>query len=145
MCVIVDANRLGKFLAKENPEEAAPIHRWLARGGRLVYSKGGKFAKEVGNKARAALAEYDRAGRARLVPAERFAADEEALRASGQLRSDDPHVLALARASGARVLYTADKKLMADFKDSAVISNPRGKVYSTAAHANLLTSSTCKA
>ena len=143
MCIIVDANRLGKFISKATSVDAEPIHRWLARGGQLVYSEGGKFAKELGAKARAALAGYAQAGMARRVPTERFVADEEALRTSGRLRSDDPHVLALARESGARVLYTGDEKLMADFKDASVIKNPRGKVYKTAANASLLTRSTC--
>lgn len=145
MCIIVDANRLGEFLAEAPSSEAAPIHQWLDRGGRLVYSTGGKFAKELGTKAEAALTRLVQAGKALLVPVDQFAADEEALRTSGRLRSDDPHVLALARESGARVLYTGDKKLMADFKDAAVITNPRGKVYSTAANARLLTRPACTA
>ena len=47
-------------------------------------------------------------------------------------RSDDEHVLALAVVSGARLLYTNDTALIADFKNREIIANPRGKVYSTA-------------
>ena len=61
----------------------------------------------------------------------------------GQIRSDDPHVLALARATGVRLLYTGDADLIADFKDKAFLDRPRGKIYSGAANANLLTKSVC--
>ena len=146
MCIIVDANKLGKFLADPPDEDALPIRNWLYRrggAGTLVYSTGGKFKNELGAKARRRLADYAQAGKARLVPAHRFAEDEDMLQASSQLRSDDPHVLALARESGARLLYTGDQALMADFKNSRLIRTPRGKVYSGAANADLLTSSAC--
>ena len=38
--------------------------------------------------------------------------------------SNDYHILALARVTGARLLYTQDRKLIADFKDIV-----KGKVY----------------
>ena len=144
MCIIVDASRLGVFLAKPLREDAAPIRQWLdTRGGTLVYSTGGQFANELKGKAKGKLAEYSRAGKARLVPASRFAEDEAKLNASGKLRSNDPHVLALARASGARLLYTGDSNLIADFKDHRLVRNPRGKVYSSAANADLLADNAC--
>ena len=148
MCIIVDANKLGGFLAESPQEEAAPIRRWLDRrmgGGMLVYSAGGKFADELGYNAKRKLVDYSRAGKARLVPEDRFAKDVAELKASGELRSDDPHVLALARASGARLLYTGDNKLIADFTNWRIIQKPRGRVYSGAANVNLLTKSVCAA
>ena len=146
MCIIVDANKLGEFLANPPNDDAVPLHQWLGRrngAGMLVYSTGGKFKAEVRGKAREKLRVYVQAGRAQLVPADEFSDDADKLRASGRLRSDDPHVLALARASGARLLYTADQNLIADFKDRDLIRSPRGKVYSSAANAHLLTSSAC--
>ena len=146
MCIIVDANKLGQFLADPPNDDSAPIHDWLNRrrgSGILVYSTDGRFKEEIGGKARIKLADYARSGKAKLIPAERFAADEQALRADGNLRSNDAHVLALARASGARLLYTGDGDLMDDFKDRRFIDRPRGKVYSRAANAKLLTNSAC--
>ena len=144
MCIIVDANRLGAFLADSPGEDAAPLRDWLDRGGRIVYSTGGAFAKEVGRRTRDRLLTYVRAGRATLVPAERFSADERSLRADPDLRSDDPHVLALARATGVRLLHTGDADLMADFKNKKFLDRPRGKVYSTAANAGLLDTTRCE-
>ena len=142
MCIIVDANKLGSFLANPPDEDSAPIRQWLDKGGNLVYSTGSTFAREVVGRAKEKLAGYVRAGKARVVPKEQFIKDECSLSHVG-LRSDDPHVLALARASGVRLLYTGDTNLIADFKDKKFIDKPRGKVYSKAANANLLTRSVC--
>ena len=142
MCIIVDANRLGIFLRDPPDEDAAPIHKWLSAGrGSIVYSDGGGFTKEVQGRARERLLQYSRAGTARFVPKEQFVDDQNALQ--GRTRSDDPHVLAPARAAGVRLLYTGDAKLMADFKNRELIRGPRGKVYSGAANAGLLTRSAC--
>ena len=144
MCIIVDANRLGTFLADPPDEDSRPIHKWLKSGaGSIVYSTGGRFAQEIQDRAKTKLADYRRAGRAKLIPASRFADDERDLEAHPDLRSDDPHVLALARAAGARLLYTADRNLISDFKDRRFIDGPRGKVYSGAHNAGLLTRSVC--
>ena len=140
MCIIVDANRLGA-LANPDDADAKPVRAWLNRGGRIVYSTDGAFAREVGRRARDMLLTYDRAGKATRVPAARFAADERSLRADANLRSDDPHVLALAKEARVRLLYTGDKNLMADFKKFI----DGGNIYSRAANANLLTSSACAA
>ena len=110
-----------------------------------MYSTEGDFARELGRKARIKLQTYFRAGRAKFVPATAFDRDSRNLQARGDLRSNDPHILALARASGARLLYTGDQDLIADFKDKHFIDNPRGKIYSGAANADLLTKSACVA
>ena len=145
MCIIVDANQLGGFLADPAGEDSRPIRRWLDRGaGSIVYSTGGKFRTEIRGRARARLAEYVRAGKARRIPEGLFADDERDLRNRAYLRSDDPHVLALARAAGVRLLCTADSKLILDFKDRRFIAGPRGKVYSGARNAALLTRSVCR-
>ena len=41
---------------------------------------------------------------------------------------DDPHILAWAQVSGARLLYTNDKCLKDDFKNKSIISHPEGTV-----------------
>ena len=144
MCIIVDTNKLGTFLADPPDDDSRPIHKWLERrAGSIVYSTGGRFAKEIQGRVRTRLAAYVRAGRAKLIPGSLFADDERDLEAHPDLRSDDPHVLALARAAGARLLYTADRNLISDFKDRRFIDGPRGKVYSGAGNAGLLTRSVC--
>ena len=146
MCIIIDANRLGAFLSDPANEDAAPIRNWLDRlGGRIVYSTGGAFARELGPRTRTRLQTDVQAGKALLVSAGRFADDERGLRERADLRSDDPHVLALARQTGVRLLYTCDQDLIADFKNKRFIDHPRGKIYSSAANADLLTKAACAA
>ena len=144
MCIIVDTNKLGTFLADPANEDSRPIRRWLDRGaGSIVYSTGGRFAQEVRGRVKARLADYVRAGRAKLIPGSRFASDEHDLKARPNLRSNDPHVLALAKAAGVRLLYTGDGDLISDFTNKRFIDRPRGKVYSGARNAGLLTRSVC--
>lgn len=142
MCIIVDANRLSKF-ANPCDVDAKPIHRWLLSGrGKIVFSYGGAFAQEVPAKAKAKLIEYSRAGIADFFPAHTLASELSRLR-STNTESDDEHVLALARVSGARLLYTGDRDLMDDFRNPHLIEGRRGKVYSRANNADLLNRSLC--
>ena len=144
MCIIVDTNKLDVFLAEPADEDSKPIRKWLGRGaGSIVYSTEGKFAQEIQGRAKAKLADYVRAGRAKHVPASQFVDEERKLETRADLRSDDPHVLALARVAGVRLLYTADNDLISDFTDKSFIDRPRGKVYSGARNAALLTNSVC--
>ena len=144
MCIIVDANKLGAFLADPPDDDSKPILNWLNRGtGRIVYSTEGKFAQEIQGRAKHRLAEYYRQGKATFIPRRCFAAYECDLNARRDLCSDDPHVLALAKAARARLLYTADRNLMKDFTNKNIIDEPRGKVYSRKRHAGLLTGSVC--
>lgn len=137
MCVIVDANRAAAVV---DPAETryGPLRRWIEeRGGKLVH--GGLLTAELAEveQFRRWLVQLERAGRA-------FRADDPAVRAETALvstlpiRSDDPHVLALARVSGARTVCTEDALLMRDFKDRALVPRPKGRVYRTEAHIGTL-------
>ena len=134
----------GGFYQSETPRfrtDTEVVAEW--RETRL--STGGGFTDEVGESKKyiQKLVEYLRPGRADLIPCEKFADDEEFLKNSNLLNSNDPHVLALARHTGTRLLYTGDFKLIQDFKNSKVINKPRGKVYSNSTNANLLTGVVC--
>ena len=142
MCIIIDANKLGDFLNPEH-KNSEPIRQWLNRKGKLFYSTSGKFAGEVGINRRRKLEDYARKGKAHLVPHKEFIAEEQAFENCALVKSDDPHILALARHTGTRLLYTVDSKLIKDFKNNELIHNPKGKVYSRAKNANLLTDSVC--
>ena len=48
---------------------------------------------------------------------------------SWNLKSDDPHVIALALVSGARLLYSNDLALQKDFRNAKLVSRPKGKIY----------------
>ena len=140
MCVIVDANFAAELFGGSGTERAQPILRWVSdpkHDGCLVY--GGQLAAELKRVASAVrfLNQLNRAGRARFLPDRDVDPEERKVRELG-LKSDDPHVLGLARASGARTLCTEDRALQRDFKNPALITKPRGSIYSKPEHTRLL-------
>lgn len=65
-------------------------------------------------------------------------------RSGFDLNSNDPHALALAKISGARLLFTDDLALRKDFKDRKILGKgKRGQVYSKKSHKHLLTDRAC--
>ncbi len=76
------------------------------------------------------------AGRVRRIPDTETI--EETRHISNLCESDDPHVIALARLSGARVLCSRDTTLHIDFINPKLITDPRGHIYQSAKHAHLL-------
>ena len=136
--MIVDANVLGMFLLQRKNPDTAPIHEWLQRGwGSIVYSTGGQFETDIVARNRERLAGLVRAGRARLIPWKRVRPHEAEF---GNIRSNDPHVLALARAASVGLLYTRDGRLRRDFRDEQIIG---GMIYRDRRDAGLLTEEAC--
>ena len=138
MCVIVDANLASRVFQETAEADFAPVLSWLERDGELVF--GGHLARELSRmeRPRRFLRALLQAGRARRVSDESIAAEETVVEATGHCRSNDKHVLALARVSGARTLCTHDRDLQRDFRDPELISGPRGSVYQRKEHAALL-------
>jgi hypothetical protein len=143
MCIIVDSSVAAEMFQIPPQTDAIPVIDWIdRRGGKLVC--GGRLERElfVIEAARRWIKERLRSGRAISYPEENVSAEEERLR--GLCRSNDPHVVALARISGARTLYSRDQDLRGDFRCSSLVANPRGKVYSSSRHVHLLRhSSSC--
>jgi hypothetical protein len=139
MCVIIDANLAAAVFAQSPDEDFRPVLDWLFdKDGRLV--SGGKLTQELYKikAARRSLRTLNQAGRAILVPDREVSKEEEWGVATGLCKSDDPHIIALARTSGARTLCSWDGDLHQDFKNRKLISNPRGTVYQKAEHTHLL-------
>lgn len=142
MCLIIDANCAAKFASGHR--EAAPIAIWLVKkSGRLVVG-GTKLKGEYNRVAKFAglLAQLSAAGKIKFASDSDTDRLEQELSDSGLLISDDPHILALARVSGARVLYSNDQNLHADFCSGAMLT-PRGSVYQNETHAHLLAKAVC--
>ena len=139
MCVIVDVNVASEVFRSPPTKRGLPIRDWLTEGdGCVVY--GGRLANELFKygAARRFLIELGRQGRAARIPQGRIDKETDRLQAGQHLTSNDPHVIALARVSGARVLFSADTDLHADFKNARWVSKPRGRVYSSRKHRRLL-------
>lgn len=139
MCIIIDANVASLIFRKFPPGDYAPVIDWLYDGdGCLVY--GGKLADELFKMrdVRSQIKVLNQAGRALSFEREAVDNEEIAVAATGLCISDDPHVIALARVSGARTLCSDEDNLHADFKNQRLLSNPRGHVYQNANHRHLL-------
>lgn len=139
MCVIVDACVAPAIFGLPKHEDSATVLDWLQGSGRLVL--GGRNRTELLRMKRQVVnyvQELQRGRRIRQISDAEIAPVEQQLKAEAYFSSDDPHVLALGIASGARTLCTSDDKLIADWKNARFISNPRGAIYKTKAHRHLL-------
>lgn len=138
MCLIVDASVAVRVFTNPLDKDFGPIYKALeARRELLVY--GGKLAAEYAAAADVLniVNEFERAGSARQIPSPEIDREFNSLRKLGSCRSNDPHVIALARASGARLLCSGDGKLNEDFKNRKFVQ-PRGKIYKRYAHRTLI-------
>ena len=131
MCAIVDANTAYQVFGSDRPEAGVKFFDWFYAGRGCLFV-GGQLLEELSRtRAREWAREGINSGWIRTVPESDVNFMTQRLRDDGQCRSDDPHVLALAIVSGARLLYSNDTDLQQDFKNKRLIDNPRGKVYST--------------
>ena len=124
MCLIVDTNFKTRV-----PFEEWTCRTWLWNTPRARLVVGGLLLEELAqdHDIRKFLAELDRAGRLRKF--DRQEIESAGKKVKVRLRSNDPHVIGLALASGARTLATFDAALRADFNDKRVIDNPRGAIF----------------
>jgi hypothetical protein len=139
MCLIVDANLAGIVFSSPPHPDFVPVIDWLLeKDGCLIV--GGHLGTELDRleRARRFLITLLRAGRAKQIPADQVAQEEAAVQKTGHCQSNDGHVIALARVSGARTLCTHDRELQKDFKNHQLIAKPRGSVYQQTSHKKLL-------
>lgn len=129
MCAIVDANVAREVFSHDRPDAGAEFFKWINREGRRLVT-GGKLLEEL---ERTSAREWVR--QAMIAGRIRTEDDSEVDTRATELRdfciSDDPHVIALAQVSGARLLYSNDQDLHRDFRNKRLIDGPRGSVYST--------------
>ena len=137
MCAIVDNNvRHQVFGGKDVQTPAGEFFlNWLDnRKGKLVV--GGKLLAELSEYGNFSnwLQQALQAGNAITWSDEKVAAETAVLESRHICKSNDAHVLALARVSGARLLFTNDQALQDDFGNRDIIQEPRGRVYTTRIH-----------
>ncbi len=148
MCLIIDACVANRFTELPH-ENAEPIVKWAlsvkpSANRHIVY--GGKLKRELlraGEGIRRFLRNVEQSGRLievseALLNPEQIIVEElyDRHEIDG---ADDPHILALARISGSRLLFTEDNrsKLIDLFRDKRFV-DPPGKVYKSKANADLL-------
>ena len=132
MCAIIDNHVVAEaFGPDQTPAGKAFRDSVDQKGLRLVV--GGALLDELDHNQRfrrwrAVVRPY---GRVQMIGREVVETLADQLRSSNACVSNDAHVIALAQASGARLLFSNDKDLHQDFKDKQLIDDPRGKVFST--------------
>ena len=137
MCAILDTSVVHKVFGDNLPEAGRKFFEWLNAGkdklvvvGRLLQELEKTYAF------REWLKQALLAGRAVRFDDRRIGSETSTLERAESCQPNDPHVIALARISGARFLYSDDQALQRDFKDRTLIDNPGGIVYSTAKRNN---------
>lgn len=135
MGIIIDANCCAKALGRSADVEFVPVLKALLRRKRTLHYGGTKLLEEYGRVAtiRPRLLELDRAGIAKRHSSLTVDEKQGELEAACVCASDDPHIVALAIISGAKILCSHDQMLHGDFKKIA-----GGAIYQTAEHAHLL-------
>ena len=134
MCAIVDANVAHEVFGAKRPEAGVKFFGWInADSGRLIV--GGKLLEELKKSSdgfRNLGQQLQLAGRMTIVNKSEVNTRTDQLQKL--CKSDDPHVIALAQVSGARLLYSNDRALQRDFKNRKLIDSPKGRVYTTLKH-----------
>ena len=136
MCAIVDASVVGELWDENRSEAGCGFRRWIeGPNGSLVV--GGRLTQELNSLKMARwIRELTLAGKLKRFDGQgidQLTTSLERCSSSDPLhcKSDDHHIVALARISGARLLFSNDRDLQQDFKNPTLISQPRGIVYST--------------
>ncbi len=138
MCLIVDADTIHKVIPKPK-KDYVPVYDAIYSGTAiLVY--GGHLTTEYMRCEHfwRILIRLDQQGRARQINGSRVRSLTEKMMADSVGRSNDQHILALARVSGVRLLCSNDDALCEDFRNPSIIANPRGNVYKRPQHRALI-------
>lgn len=141
MCIIVDANVASELVTPS--EDGAPVlHALVSK--KLVMVCGGRLKTELGRTSfRRLYRQLVLAGSVREYMDPELA-NELGKLPTAEMRSDDPHILCLASISGARLLFSRDRNLHADFKNKKLLGGVKGKIYQRATQSrSLLREGTC--
>ena len=136
MCAIVDANIRDQVFGDAQSDAGKFFLDWLLKPNGGTLTLGGKLRQELSDDGRnrnfmRVYGQLRLDGRVKDIPDEQVDVETSNLEAQLICRSNDAHVLALARVSGARLLYTNDQALHEDVGDTQIVANPRDRVYTT--------------
>lgn len=127
MCVrtIVDASAFRHICEPTRKSAGGQLRRWISHGnGVVVYSSDNtKYAVELKkySEVKALLVDYSQRGLAIEMDSRPIQAALDQIPDRPVRRSNDPHVLALAVASEATVLFSCDSNLRQDFTNRQIL------------------------
>lgn len=128
MCVrtIIDASAFRLLREQSTRTAGHQLRRWITSGhGLVVYAEDLKYGIELKKygAAYALLTDLRQKGRAERITAAEIRVAGGGIPQKPARRSNDPHVLALAAAGQATVLFSCDSDLKQDFSDRSVLPN----------------------
>lgn len=146
MCIVVDTNSLAAVFNEnsENHDAFAPISTWIRTGkGVLVYG-GSTYKRELNKAPRYArlFKLFRDAGQAVTIRDQVVDQLETDVRsATSGTTCDDQHIIALVGASRCPLVCSVDRRSHKFLKDGSLYPKgcSRPRIYSSAAHARLLT------
>lgn len=127
MCVIVDVNVAHYIFVdrEQRTQEGQILLDWIEEGRSIIIEEQLKNELYKNKSTKRWASQAILGGRLR----EYNNLNREIKKLKGKLYSNDEHIIALAQVSGARLLYTHDRKLQKDFTNKDLIAKPKGKVY----------------
>ena len=133
MCAIIDSCVRDQLVGQSSTAEGKYFREWLnKRKGHLVV--GGKLLRELSENVAVKMwiSNALSSGIAKRFTDYEINLVASTLKKSQACVSNDEHIIALAKVSGARLLFTTDKDLMIDFKNRKLLGGSvRGKVYTS--------------
>ena len=135
MCIILDANCFSEYV--NNKPDMEPVKTWVEKeGGKIVFSEEEQIKKEMKHHKGMfkLLNTYKNIGKVKMLPKNEIEVAIKKLNNEEGLKSNDKHLLALAKVGSITLIVTRDKYLQEDFKN--VVNN--GKIYSKAKNKKLL-------
>jgi len=142
MCLIVDTSVVNELVA--NKTQRSKVFLEFQSKRRIRIATCSDLQKEHKGNA-AVIAFFRRIKQNNLLDEigdSRIRVEQRAVREIG-CKSNDPHVLALARVSGARVIATDDSDLRRDVGNAKLLK-PKGKVFSKANQRHLFSGRYCQ-
>lgn len=131
MCAIIDANARHEVFGDNQSPAGKFFLNWLLDKGGARLAVGGKLWEELNSYGKFQPLFADLLRRSKVVKCDDDSVNAEAALIDDICQSNDSHILALARVSGARLLYSNDLDLHEDFKNPRIIDEPRGRIYTT--------------
>ncbi len=130
MCAILDADILYEVFGTKTTKAGSLFLTWINKGkNRLVV--GEALLKEINNRSFTIwLNTAEQSGKVLRMDEEKDSIiDKKKRELEAKIKSDDPHIIALAQVSGARMLYSGEEALHADFKNNKFLKPTGGHVY----------------
>ena len=127
-CAIVVANCMSEFISKRIETYSLLFKRLTEKSGRGVLFLGGRLKCEIeaaSAKNRRWLLVARQRGYLEYSDEEKVKRRTKKVKESSDLDSNDPHVIALAQVSGARLLVSNDEELRKDFKKRQFLPRPQ--------------------